>query len=186
MTDNFPKSLEWVFKHEGILSDDPADHGGVTKYGISIRFLKLAKEDINGDGHVNSEDILGLTMADASLLYRKHFWDHYRCDEIVSLSLSAKMFDCLVNMRGKTASRIFQRSLNHFDYNVAVDGMIGSKTILAMNAIMADGKEVSDQYLEKCCKYQLQTYMKIIENDPTQIRFVNGWTARANDLIQAL
>ena len=42
------------------LVDDPDDPGGITKYGVSFRFLKDHGIDVDGDGDIDAEDIRGL------------------------------------------------------------------------------------------------------------------------------
>jgi lysozyme family protein len=180
---NFQQSLLWTFKHEGILSNDPHDHGGITKYGISLRFLKLADEDLNGDGHVDEKDILSIDIDAATDLYREYFWDHYKCGEIDSLTLSSKIFDCFVNMRGKTAAKIFQKALRSCSVWVAADGIIGPKTRKELNAIMVRTDGQAEVFLGHCCSQQRNVYSRIIKNDSTQAIYKNGWFKRAGDLL---
>ena len=60
----FELAIPVVLKHEGIMSDDGEDPGGITHYGISLRFLKTLAEldkdsfslgDVNHDGIIDGQ-----------------------------------------------------------------------------------------------------------------------------------
>jgi lysozyme family protein len=63
----FKKALDFVFKQEGIYSNDPDDMGGETKYGISKR------------SHPEL-DIASLTRQDAEEIYYEEYWSPLACD----------------------------------------------------------------------------------------------------------
>lgn len=168
--DNFDIAMAFVAQHEGGFSDDPADKGGATKYGISLRFLQLVGEDIDGDGHVTAADIRVLTTRDAKALYREHFWLHYRLDEIEHPFLAAKAMDLFVNMRGKTAARCLQRACG-----ATADGLLGSQSIKAVNTYGKVGLLYS-----RISNRQAALYQRIVDADETQRRFLRGWLRRAS------
>ena len=47
---DFAKAHAFTARWEGGFTDHPADPGGVTNHGVSLRFLRGQKEDIDGDG----------------------------------------------------------------------------------------------------------------------------------------
>lgn len=165
-----------VLKHEGRESDHKLDKGGATDYGISLRFLRslpLVAGDVNGDGHINKSDIQALTPDLARAFYRRYFWDHYRLGEIHDQRVATKLFNCFVNMRGTTATLIAQRSANDLGANIKEDGVIGSRTRSALNGIDAD-------QLMVCIKWRMwEVYRAIVDEDPSQAAFINGWRKRA-------
>lgn len=57
-------SIDLVLRHEGGLSDDPNDPGGLTNFGISLR----SYPELGADG------IRSLTRAQAEAIYLKDFW----------------------------------------------------------------------------------------------------------------
>ncbi len=93
----FEESIPLILLHEGGLSDNKNDPGGITKYGISLRSLELFEEDINGDGSVNSEDIRALTLEKACLIYKQYFWNPASLDFCNSQRVATRLFDIIVN-----------------------------------------------------------------------------------------
>lgn len=173
----FLAALQQTLKKEGRLVDHKADRGGVTDYGISLRFLKGLPDldgDLDGDGHVTEADITALTPGEVARLYRKYFWDHYRLDEINHDLVAIKAFDLLVNMRSKPAVKIIQRALRACNKPVLEDGLLGSKTFAAINDIRDQLNPLAAMRSEAYGHYRL-----IIAADPTQGVFHNGWKNRA-------
>lgn len=173
----FLTALQETLRKEGRLADHKSDRGGITDYGISLRFLKglpLIDGDITGDGHVNEEDVKALTPADVAKLYRKHFWDYYRLDEIQHDRIAVKAFDLLVNMRSVSAVKIIQRALRACNKPVLEDGGLGSNTIGTINSIQDELRLLAAIRSESYGHYRL-----IIAADPTQATFHDGWKNRA-------
>ena len=173
----FLHALQETLQKEGRLSANSADRGGVTDYGISLRFLKtlpLIDADITGDGHVTEADIHALTPSDVAKLYRKHFWDYYRLDEIRHPRIAVKAFDLLVNMRSVSAVKISQRALRACGKPVLEDGGLGSRTFAAINEIQDELRLLAAMRSEAFGLYQL-----IVAKDATQAGFLNGWKNRA-------
>jgi lysozyme family protein len=124
---SFDHVLSIVLAHEGGLVDDPHDPGGITNFGISIKFAGSVNLDIDGDGKTTGEDIRALTLADASELYLDHFWRPLRCAEMPP-GVALMVFDGGVN-QGRTAmAKRLQRAVGAAD-----DGVIGPKTLAALD-----------------------------------------------------
>ena len=66
MKTSFDEIIEVVLHHEGGYVNDPKDPGGETNYGIS----KRAYPDV---------DIKNLTEDGAKDIYRRDYWEKYRC-----------------------------------------------------------------------------------------------------------
>jgi len=124
-TDRFALSLKVVRRWEGGLVDHPSDPGGITKWGISLRFLRAIKIDINGDGVINGKDIRSLTEYQVTKLYRDHFWSKCYCD-FLPAGVDLAVFDCGVNQGPNRAKRFLQKALK-----VRVDGRVGPITLAA-------------------------------------------------------
>lgn len=158
---NFKEALDHVFISEGIISDDPMDKGGLTKYGISWRFYKSVTPN------ANSEDLRNLTRKQAAELYKKHFWDKCRCDELPAI-LRLSVFDMAVNAGVKRATRMLQEAIN-----TKVDGIIGRFTLKAASI----EPEVS---LIKYTELRLKFYSKLWNYR----RFGRGWRRRVVRVIK--
>ncbi len=125
--DPFKRSLKVVRRWEGGLVDHPSDPGGITKWGISLRFLRAIGMDVNGDGVINGQDIKSLTEEQVEKIYHDHFWAKCHCDFLPD-SVSLAVFDCGVNQGPSRAKRFLQKALQ-----VKVDGLIGPITLAAAN-----------------------------------------------------
>ena len=129
MKENFARSLAIMRRWEGAWSDHPRDRGGLTRWGISLRFLKLAGIDFNGDGVVDGRDLSAMTEFQAETIYRDHFWIPARCNDLPA-GVDLAVFDCAVNQGMTRARRLLQKALR-----VDADGILGPKTMVAVWAV---------------------------------------------------
>ncbi|MBF0526888.1 MAG: hypothetical protein HQK56_17525 [Deltaproteobacteria bacterium] len=172
-----PKTLIWEGGRK--LTDDPADPGGATKYGISLRFLRGEGRagDIDHDGDVDAADIRALTEEQASEFYRREFWDKCRCDELPA-PLAMAVFDTAVNVGAAKAVTLLQTELNsHSAGNplLTVDGGMGKNTISA--AIQATQKISPDKLALGYLNRRLRLYGDLAKT-PARAKYLKGWTSR--------
>jgi lysozyme family protein len=168
--------------NEGDLSDDPADAGGITKGGISLRFLKtLGDSDLDGyldgdtnhDGLVDRADVLGLTDPHIRQIAYREFWVKMRCSELTSQDVASKVFDFALNMGPGAAALILQRACRAVQRSVLEDGLIGPRTLAAANS--ADGEALA---VAMRCE-GAAIYRMIVSRRPDQQVFLRGWLNRA-------
>ncbi|WP_439891617.1 glycoside hydrolase family 108 protein [Ralstonia sp. 25C] len=121
MADNFDRAFAVVVGIEGNYSnpDPEVDPGGETNFGISHR----AYPEL---------DIKSLTLADAKAIYAKDYWREVCCDQM-PWPLALLVFDGAVNQGQPATKRTLQQALG-----VAVDGVIGPKTIAACFKVTAE------------------------------------------------
>lgn len=155
---------------EGGYVDDPADRGGATKWGISLRLLKQLDMDIDGDGDIDALDIRALTRERAGKIFQQEFW---RFERLRSQDVATKMFDTAVNCSVRVSTKIAQRSLNWLGWRLAVDGLLGPVTVAAINN--APEAEFFREYRAR----QADFYARIVLRRPSQERFLLGWMRRA-------
>lgn len=129
-------AIEFAMAHEGGLVDHPSDPGGITNFGVSLRFARdkkvirgvrgavLLDLDIDQDGDIDADDIRLLKPAHAKCVYRD-IWHRYHFDEIGHAKIAAKFFDLTLPMGYGGASRVVQRALRSCRYNVVEDGYVG-------------------------------------------------------------
>jgi len=173
-SDIFNQAFEEVVMMEGGYNNIAQDHGGATNYGISLRFAKsIAEGDINGDGHVDAEDMKALDVKTAKHFYYKYFWKHYKCETIKSNDLAKKVFSMYVNMRSRSVGFIVQRALRACGRTLTEDGIIGRQTKHLMNT-SDQGALMAAIRSEQACHYRL-----IVAADDTQSIFLAGWINRA-------
>jgi len=178
MKNNFTIALERTLKHEGGYNDVKGDAGGATNHGISLRFLKdLHKTahwvDFDKDGDVDAQDIKNLTKEDAGKIYHSEFWLKNKCDKIIDVNIAAKLFDMSVNMGCKQAARLLQAALKLSGFDVTVDGILGPKTIDAVNKSIPEDLKVFIVY--ECINF----YLNLVQANPTYKKFIKGWLKRA-------
>jgi len=91
MRRNFNDCLNRVLKDEGGYSNHPADPGGPTKYGITLKDYCL---HIDPRGTAN--DVKNMRLEDAKQIYKSKYWDALGCDNLAS-GVDYTCFDYGVN-----------------------------------------------------------------------------------------
>jgi lysozyme family protein len=117
MTDFFPAAVSIVLEAEGIFSNDPADPGGETYYGLS----RIANPEL---------EPWPPTKDRAIAVYRKKYWDAHRCGEM-PWSWAISVFDAFVNQGNVT--KLMQNVLG-----LRQDGILGDATIAAIEKAPVD------------------------------------------------
>lgn len=160
------------------VTDNPKDPGGITKYGISLRFLRsISPERLKTYGiySAESDDINNLTMIQARALYKGEFWDHAPFDKITLQQNVNFIFDMAVHMGISPAIKCAQRACWAMTGKRDIihdDGILGSETIFLINRCGAH--LVSAMRSERAGYYKL-----IVANNHTQQEFLEGWLNRS-------
>ena len=151
-------AIKELLADEGGYVNDPYDPGGETKWGISKRrFPQL--------------DIKNLTKQQAEAIYCQQWWLRYRYDEIVDCELAGELLEASVNIGPSQAHKILQESvIMTGGDNLVADGIIGDKTLFAVNGHWCPGWLV-DAFRVELIKY----YTSL----PGSKRFLGGWVRRA-------
>ena len=167
--------IDALIGREGGYSNNPADAGGETMWGITIEVARTF-------GYTGP--MRDLPRATAVQIYRSRYWLQPKFDLIdaVSPALAEKLFDIGVNSGQTTGVRFLQRALNVLNQNgrafpdIAVDGGIGALTIAALKAFLAargaDGHRV---LLGMVAAQQSVYYIECAEKRPANETFEYGW-----------
>jgi len=179
MSGLFECAVSNTLYREGHLSDDKADPGGITKFGISLRFLRSIGDlsgDIDGDGDVDQDDIRALTLDQAKTFYYDHFWIKGKCDQIRSEILAMKVFDMSVNMGISRAWKLTQQACVADVLTMKIDGVPGPITLRTLN------RQNENDYvlLDILRSYQTSFYLDLIDADPARAKYKLGWLRRAS------
>lgn len=159
----FRKAIHFVLSAEGGISNDSADSGGLTKYGIS----HAAYPSIN---------IAKLTLSEAITIYYNDYWTKNKC-YLFSDNIGIVLFDTAVNCGNKTAIKCLQKAVNNKGSKLNIDGIIGTKTIQAI-------QQYKDCYIVNgMLAFRLKYYTHIVKHKPSQVRFIRGWVNRVSDLM---
>lgn len=166
--------LPHTLRHEGGYVNKKNDKGGETYRGISrinnplwegwkiLEKYKLHQGDIINDA--------ALKEAVRSLYFNNYFKPN-SFEQFNSSMVVITCFDFEVN--GGYSGKVIQSVLNnHFDARLLVDGQVGAKTLAAINT--ANEADLSNTILD----YRLERFHRIVENDPSQEEFLEGWENR--------
>jgi lysozyme family protein len=171
-------AVNFVLSNEGGLEEDSNDPGGITNFGISLRFLKSTnnlKYDFNGDGLIDEREIKDLTQENAIIVYQNEFWNVAHFDKILNQSLCNYLFDMSVNMGLATAIKITQQALCAFNKNrnfITIDGILGSNTLDEIN-------HVGSMLLPALISERTNNYRMQVALNPDKKEFLNDWLNRS-------
>jgi lysozyme family protein len=153
--------IDDVIRREGGYSNNPADRGGRTKYGITER----DHPDLWADGDVTLDEA------------RSRFYSRYVItpgfDKISDPHLMAQLVDFGVNSGPFIAIQKLQIVLG-----TKSDGVLGPKTIAALSH--RDSREVGNLLVGE----RVKMLGRICVRDKSQITFLNGWLNRATEFLR--
>ena len=173
--ERFQYALKVVARHEGGLSNNKNDNGGITKFGISLRFIKAEKLDINGDGLISKDDIIDLTKVKADTIYYKYFWDKYNYNEIDDKIIATKVFAMAVNSGPSQAAKLLKKAINKIiSEPLSIDSTLDPETIDIINNIDCERLHRAMIAVEK------DFYLQLIKEHPAFVEFKKGWLKRAS------
>lgn len=168
MDSNFAQSLDLVLRAEDskydtkpVVTNDPRDKGGWTKYGVTRKALGafLGRE-------ATPDDVKNLTLETASKIYRQDYWNAVKADSL-PVGVDYLLFDCAVNQGPVTAIKILQRTLG-----VEVDGRLGP---VSFSRIKATDIGV---LINGFCANRVRAYQALADFAV----YGNGWVRRVNAL----
>ena len=162
MDDRFEKIFDYLLKVEGGYSDDKNDRGGKTTWGIT-------EEEARDFGYTG--DMQDLTKDFAKNIYLKKYYLGNKLDKITDDRVALSIFDWAVNSGGRGIKKA-QIVANKFGANLVIDGIIGNKTLEAINSI---NPEV---FLKEYHELQRTFYKNLAAKDNTQEDFLKGWLNR--------
>lgn len=161
---DFLLAFEPMIVNEGgyKLTNDPNDKGGMTYAGIARNsWPKWAGWSVIDAGGAPQADLV-------RGFYRANFWTPLRLEEVENQKLAQCIFDFGVNAGTATAAKLAQLSVG-----VTPDGVIGAKTLKALNAI---NPEV---FVLRFTLAKVARYAQIATRDKSQKAFLLGWINRA-------
>jgi lysozyme family protein len=166
----FQKAVERVVSVEGGYSDHEADRGGSTKFGITQQTLAQFR-----GVPVSDDDVRDLTEEEAHRIYKKFYWDVMNLDSVKSEKIAEVLFDQAVNRGVVPVVKYMQQVLG-----LKADGKVGIVTITALNS--APEQLTCLLLIEKA---QIE-YVRIVERNPSQIVFLEGWIRRTHSLFDVV
>lgn len=172
----FSYVLAHTLESEGLFSDDAADSGGATMYGITESVAR--KNGYDGD-------MRDLPLEKAKEIYHREYWVKPGFDRVAEhdVELAQELFDAGVNVGTGLASKWLQRSLSvlnsqekHYD-NLVQDGRIGPKTLEALSMYLHH-RGTAGVLIKAIDTLQGYHYISLAEKRWKDERFVYGWLNR--------
>lgn len=155
--------LDGLVEREGGYSENAADAGGATKYGITAAVLgnwrRLGRQ-------ATRAEVQSLTIEEAKEIYRQRYLPPFAW--VPFEALRVQLVDFGVTSGTGTAMRMLQRVLG-----VAEDGIAGDRTKAAL--LSSSWRLVNASLVARRVAYDTA----IVDRDPTQKVFHYGWTRRA-------
>jgi lysozyme family protein len=162
----------FILPAEGGFVDNPNDRGGATNKGITWREWQI----VFGDTTASWNRFLVMSSDDWMVVFKSQFWDKIQGDAINSPRIALTIADWYFNS-GRYAAVDVQVILdNLFGDHLAEDGCIGTQTVQAINA--ADEPIFYADLIAK----RLSFYEDIVEHNPSQQVFLQGWKNRLTKL----
>ena len=158
-TPEFLAAVERVLADEGGYSSNPADPGGATKFGISVR----ANPQLN---------IATLTRDAAVEIYWSEWWLRFGFEQLPD-AIATKTFDLAVNIGAAHAIECLQRALRACGLPVTEDGAIGPATAVASRS--ADAAALMAALRSELAAH----YRMVASKQNSGADFLKGWLKRA-------
>lgn len=193
MTFNVDDVIDATIKSEGGYSNNPADAGGETNFGITIRVARA-------NGYLGAMRSLG--RDEAKRIYKSEFWDAPGFGRVFQISplIAQELFDTGVNMGPTVPALWLQQCLNAFNNqgrlypDIAEDadkptGGIGPKTITALQSFLAArlpqvSKLQSERVMLQALNgLQAARYLSLARSRPANEAFAFGWLLNRVSLV---
>ena len=158
----FEKFLNYIFEVEGGYTNDENDRGGATNFGIT-------EEEAREFGYTG--DMRNLTKDFAKNIYLKKYYLGNKLDKILNDKVALSIFDWAVNS-GRRGIKKAQIVVNKFGANLVIDGIVGNKTLEAINSINPEA------FLKEYHEMQRTFYKNLAARDDLQEGFLKGWLNR--------
>jgi lysozyme family protein len=177
MTTKVDAMIDALVGREGGYSNNPADKGGPTRWGITEHVARA---------YGYAGDMRSLPRETALAIYRERYWTGVKFDQVAAIypRVAEEMFDTGVNMGQAVAAGFLQRALNLLnrgasDYpDIAADGALGKMSLFALRSFQAKRGSAGEAVLLKTLDgFQLGRYADITEAREANETFFYGWVA---------
>lgn len=162
---DYRKLKPFILRWEGGYINDQADLGKQTNKGVTLSTYR----SVFGKNKTVS-DLKKITDEQWEFIFKKYYWDKWKADDIKDQNIANILVDWLW-CSGSYGIKIPQKVLG-----VSIDGIVGTKTIAAINA--RDGRELFDTIRQERKDY----IDSICQARPQNKKFKKGWLNRINSL----
>lgn len=159
----------FILKWEGGYVNDPDDLGGATNKGITIATYRFYRRQ-KGYSTTIINDLKNISDAEWIDVLKALYWDKWQADNIYNQSIANILVDW-VWASGSYGIKLPQKILG-----VTIDGIVGSRTLMAVNTY-PDKRVLFDKIKQE----RLDYIERIILSRPANRKFRRGWVNRIND-----
>ena len=153
---------------EGGYANTEGDSGGETVCGIT----QTAYQSVYGQ----NADVKNMTVEEWGYIMKTNYWDKLRCDEINHQTVANLVADWGINSGTGTAAKKITALLG-LDANLYLKDQ-------AIEAINNKIKTEENTFINEIAEARKKFYRKIVEDDPTQEKFLQGWLNRIDTIVQ--
>jgi lysozyme family protein len=165
----FEPVVQWLLYQE----DDHRNPGRILNLGDGAGLTRLGVTQKSYGSIVPPEFFSTMPFHDAvqvaKSLYVNQYWHHLNGDRILSEEVAAPLLSFAVNRNIPTSVEHLQKVLG-----VDQDGVLGLVTIAQLN--QKDPAIVAKMFRAEWENY----YRHVAAVNPNDVKFINGWVARAN------
>ena len=161
-------ALPEIFDDEGHYSNELADSGGATAWGV---------QETEARAYGYKGDMRAFTKSDAEPIIKAEYWDKINCDKINNQILANLLLNIGYNQGLASPVLSLQRFINLKSSGVQLilDGTIGGVTLSAINALNDNDTLQACLSINSMAVYRWEN---IVANNPTQKVFLTGWLNR--------
>lgn len=172
---NINDTITMLITREGGYSNNPADKGGETNFGITVATARAF-------GYTGS--IKDMPQQVARDIYFGRYWKQPRLDEVGAIhpGIAEEMLDTGVNMGPSVAGKFLQRALNVLNQeakafpDLTVDGAVGNMSLHALSEYLkARGVAGATVLMRMLNAQQSVRYIELAEAKASQEAFEYGW-----------
>jgi len=159
---SYEEALRRLLAHEGGYTNDAADPGGPTNFGITIAdYRAYMKPD------ASAADVKAMRVDEAKRIYRSRYWDAQRCDDLPT-GVDYAVLDYGVNSGIGRSGRVLRRALTLADDSSIVN-----------DAVIATAREADPRALIVAICDERLTFLQSLK---TWAVFGKGWGRRVADV----
>jgi len=167
-------AIDYVLKQEdstlsGVITNVPGDAGGTTRYGITARYAP----DLDEQGFFSDLMPADRALVMAQAWYAKTYAGPLYLDQIASQGIATALLSYAVNQGNREAVQCLQQAAIQLGASINADGVMGPATVAAINPLSPYKLDRADGQME------IAYYQSIVARNPSQAKFLDGWTNRA-------
>lgn len=176
---NIEQMIDDILRREGGFIDHPADRGGPTKYGITQKTLSAYLGRA-----AQRQEVESLSEEVAREIYRRNYYIAPQIDQLPP-SVQPFVFDCAVNHGPQRAIKFVQNVCNRAGYQppLSVDGAMGPNT---KRGAEWTEEQKGETFLKALLEERRDFYRLIVQTNPSQQVFLNGWMNRVEEFEQEI